>query len=55
MKVNVTNLPFGEIVAKARNLNRIINDLHESKNSRNAAITQLSALERKTGLDLRRG
>ena len=55
MKVNVTHLPFGEIVAKARRLNRIINDLRESKNSRNAAITQLVALERETGFDLRRG
>lgn len=54
MKVNVTHLPFGEIVAKARRLNRIINDLRESKNSRNAAITMINALEAETGLSLRR-
>lgn len=56
MKVNVTPIrrPFGEIVDEARRLNRIINSLTESKNSRNAAITQIGRLEAETGFDLRR-
>jgi hypothetical protein len=48
------NSPFGEIVAEARRLNRDIKNLGLSKISRNAAITQLTALEAETGLDLRR-
>lgn len=44
---------FGEIVAKAQRLNKIIKNLKESKNSRNAAITQLHELEAETGLILR--
>jgi len=56
MQVNVTPIrrPFGEIVAEARRLNSIINSLRESKNSRNAAISQIGALEVETGLSLRR-
>lgn len=56
MKVDLTPVrrPFGEIVAEARRLNRIINDLGESKNSRNAAITLIGRLEAETGLSLRR-
>lgn len=41
------------IVDEANRLNRIIGNLGESKNSRNAAITQLRELERATGLELR--
>jgi len=48
------NSPIGEIIAKARKLNNTINDLRQSKNSRNWAITELTALESETGLDLRR-
>lgn len=39
--------------AEADRLNRIITNPAESKNSRNAAITQLRKLERETGLELR--
>lgn len=46
-------IPYGIIIAKARALNAIINNRGESKNSRNAAITQITALERSTGLSLR--
>lgn len=54
MQLNLSRPPFGEIVAKARKLNSIIANKAESKVSRNAAITKITALEQATGFDLRR-
>lgn len=48
------NSPIGDIINEARRLNKEIKDLGLSKISRNAAITQMNALERETGLSLRR-
>lgn len=42
-----------DITKEAARLNRIIGSLTESKNSRNAAITQINALSREAGRDLR--
>lgn len=42
-----------EAMKEADRLNRIIANLGESKNSRNAAISQLRKLESDLGIDLR--
>lgn len=47
-------MSYAEIVAKANWLNAIIANRRESKNSRNAAISQIHALERESGLKLRK-
>lgn len=44
---------FWKAAAEAARLRRIIDDLGESKNSRNAAITLLRKLERESGFKLR--
>ena len=48
-------IDFWKASAEAARLRRIIADLGESKNSRNAAITLLRKLERETGFKLREG
>jgi len=55
MKLKIDrNSPIGDIINEARRLNKAIKNLGLSKISRNAAITQITALESETGLSLRR-
>lgn len=46
---------LADVIAEADRLNRILNNLMESKNSRNAALTLLRDLEQQYGMELRWG